>query len=54
MNVKRPSDAVVRSRCETEKMLSSAKTMKSKYADDHLHEKVCAFSTNREPTSEDS
>ena len=28
--------------------------MKSKHADDHLHEKVCAFSTNREPTSEGS
>ena len=52
--MKHLSDAVMRSRCESEKMLSSAKTMKRKYADDHLHEKVCTFSTNREPTSEDS
>ena len=52
--MKRLNEAVMRSRCESEKTLSSAKTMKSKYADDHLHEKARACSTNREPTSEDS
>ena len=51
MKVKRLNDAVMRSPFEAEK---TAKAMKSKHADDHLHEKVCALSTNREPTSEDS
>ena len=52
--MKRLNDAVMRSRCESEKMLSTAKSMKSKYADDHLHEKARTCSTDRKPTSEDS